>query len=339
MDGTLSVLQLAVADRLDDLVLSESELGASSLVAQGGALAAPLGFEAVDDSPLPRNGLGNGAAGDDMVSDAHAVRVLNRGYRRACGRAWAVCEQQGRSGDVPDSELARRYRRIPFQITPSPYTTRQGWTPASPAVGLERRRQRLDREAHARSRAIPAADLLAFLTAKHPLRDKTLWWLLYESAARAGEVLALDVDDLDLPRRRAVVIGKGGRAELVGWETRTARLLPRHLTGREQGPLFLTDLAPAPARQPAAADLDPASGHARLSYRRAAQLFRDATGGWTLHQLRHSRLTHLAEAGVQLPILMAKSRHTSLISLAVYAQPTFDAVAAATAALDPDRRH
>ena len=76
---TLSVLQLAAADRLDDLVLSESELGASSLVAQGGALAPPLGFEAVDDSPLPRNGLGTGAAGDDMVSDAHAVRVLNRG--------------------------------------------------------------------------------------------------------------------------------------------------------------------------------------------------------------------------------------------------------------------
>jgi integrase/recombinase XerC/integrase/recombinase XerD len=90
-----------------------------------------------------------------------------------------------------------------------------------------------------------------------------------------------------------------------------------------------------------AADLDPASGHARLSYRRAADLFHTVTGGWTLHQLRHSRLTHLAEAGVQLPILMAKSRHTSLTSLAVYAQPTFDAVAvaAATAARDPDRRH
>jgi len=105
---------------------------------------------------------------------------------------------------------------------------------------------------------------------------------------------------------------------------------------------------PPPAAQPAPlprhprttrADLDPASGHARLSYRRAASLFRDATGGWTLHQLRHSRLTHLAEAGVQLPILMAKSRHTSLTSLAVYAQPTFAAAAATTAALDPDRRH
>jgi hypothetical protein len=37
-------------------------------------------------------------------------------------------------------------------------------------------------------------------------------------------------------------------------------------------------------------------------------------------------------------LVMTKSRHTSLASLAIYAKPTFDAVAAATAALDPDRR-
>jgi integrase len=124
------------------------------------------------------------------------------------------------------------------------------------------------RDTHARSRAIPAGELLAFLDAGHPLRDKTLWWSLYETAARAGEVLALDVEDLDLAHRRAVVIGKGGRAELIGWETKTARLLPRHLHRRRQGPLFLTDIAPAPARQPALTDLDPGSGRARLSYRR-----------------------------------------------------------------------
>jgi hypothetical protein len=41
---------------------------------------------------------------------------------------------------------------------------------------------------------------------------------------------------------------------------------------------------------------------------------------------------------VQLPILMSKSRHTSLASLSIYANPTFDAVATATAALDPERR-
>ena len=106
------------------------------------------------------------------------------------------------------------------------YTTRQGWTPTSPATGLERRRPRSDRAAHARARAIPAAELLAFLDADHPLREKTLWWLLYETAARAGEVLALNVADLDLAARRAVVVGKGGRAEVIGWETKTARCCP-----------------------------------------------------------------------------------------------------------------
>lgn len=87
------------------------------------------------------------------------------------------------------------------------------------------------------------------------------------------------------------------------------------------------------------ADHDPDSGRARLSYRRAVEILKAASGGATLHQLRHSRLTHLAEAGIALPLLMAKSRHTSLSSLGIYAKPTFDAVAASTAAIDPDRRH
>lgn len=217
------------------------------------------------------------------------------------------------------------------------YTTRQGWTPTSPAAGWNAAVP-ADQTAHARRRAIPEDELRAFLDADHPLREKTLWWLLYETAARANEVLALDVGDLDLPNRRALVIGKSGHAELVGWETKTARLLPRLLRNRKRGPVFLADIAPAPGRQPALADLDPDSGRARLSYRRAAQLFSTASGGWTLHQLRHSRLTHLAEAGVELPLLMAKSRHTSLTSLGVYARPTFEAVAKATARLDPHRR-
>ncbi len=95
--------------------------------------------------------------------------------------------------------------------------------------------------------------------------------------------------------------------------------------------------APAPSRQPAAADAEPRNGRARLSYRRAAEVFRTASGGWTLHQLGHSRLTHLAE-GVPGPLLMAKSRHGSVKTLNLYAKPTLDAVAEATARLDPVRR-
>src|SRR5450755_4742200 len=44
-----------------------------------------------------------------------------------------------------------------------------------------------------------------------PLREKTLWRMLYETAARASEVLALDVERLDLANRRAPVRSKGGR--------------------------------------------------------------------------------------------------------------------------------
>ena len=59
---------------------------------------------------------------------------------------------------------------------------------------------------------------------------------------------------------------------------------------------------------------------------------------WTLHQLRHSALTHPAEANVALPLLMAKSRRMSLRSLQRYARPGPEAVAALTAAHDPARR-
>ncbi|MEA2232991.1 MAG: integrase/recombinase XerD [Solirubrobacteraceae bacterium] len=175
------------------------------------------------------------------------------------------------------------------------YTTRQGWMTTSPAAGLQRHRLTLDCDAHARARSIDQREPLAFLAARRPPREKTLWWMLYETAARADEILALDVANLDLPRRRAVVLGKGGRAEQVGWETNTARLLPRHLHNRRSGPPFLANIAPAPARQPARADTDPNSGRARFSYRRAAEMFRAASDGWTLHQLHPSRLTHLAD--------------------------------------------
>ncbi|MGH3772014.1 MAG: tyrosine-type recombinase/integrase [Pseudonocardiaceae bacterium] len=38
-----------------------------------------------------------------------------------------------------------------------------------------------------------------------PLRERTLWRLLYETAARAEEVLGLDIEELDLRNRRAKV--------------------------------------------------------------------------------------------------------------------------------------
>jgi len=81
------------------------------------------------------------------------------------------------------------------------------------------------------------------------------------------------------------------------------------------------------ARLPlSAADLDPDTGRARLSYRRAAELFTAATGGTTLHQLRHSALTHAAEDGANTSTLLSFSGHTSVASLARYARVSPEAL-------------
>jgi len=144
------------------------------------------------------------------------------------------------------------------------------------------------------------------------LRDKAFWRLAYDSAARAGELLGLDLADLDLDAKTATVAGKGGIPRQVNWYTHTAHLLARLTTGRDSGPVFLASRRP---RHPVAtADRDPATGRARLSYRRAAERFTGTTG-WTLHQLRHTRIRELKDQGCPLPVLQKITGHRSLRTL------------------------
>ncbi len=63
-----------------------------------------------------------------------------------------------------------------------------------------------------------------------------------------------------------------------------------------------------------------------------------ASGGATLHQLRHSALTHDAELGTGTPMLMARSGHTSVRSLAKYARVSAEALQRHQADRDPARR-
>ena len=70
----------------------------------------------------------------------------------------------------------------------------------------------------------------------------------------------------------------------------------------------------------------------------AGQLFKRYSGGKTLHQLRHSRLTHLGDQNVSAPLLMAISGHKRLATLQRYVKPSQAAIAAPMAASDPDSR-
>jgi integrase len=286
-----------------------------------------------------------------QVSDAFLRRDLAPGsrriYRLTLDRLGATLGVDRRLADLtaqrleqalhdayPDAAPASWNRQVATLRSFAAFAQRQGWLDSDPTTAIERRRVPEDH-----SRALSRDDLDRLFTRRDAsVRDRCLWRFLYESAARAQEVLGLNVEDLDLAGRRATTIRKGGDTDVLHYATGTARLLPKVIDGRSKGPLFLAERAPSPSRAPALPDTDPATGRSRLSYRRAAETFTEASGGATLHHLRHSALTHLAEDGVPTVLLMAKSRHSSLRTLQRYAKPGMEAVARLTAEHDTARR-
>ncbi|MDP8931715.1 MAG: tyrosine-type recombinase/integrase, partial [Actinomycetota bacterium] len=137
------------------------------------------------------------------------------------------------------------------------WCTRQGWVDHDPTSALERRSQPPPDNA----RSIPYRQLeRLWHRTDVPVREKTLWRLAYETAARANELLALDVEDLDLPNKRARIVSQGGAHDLIHYQTGAAQLLPRLLNGRRRGPVFLTDRRPVRAIATATCALKP-GGH------------------------------------------------------------------------------
>lgn len=148
----------------------------------------------------------------------------------------------------------------------------QGWLTGDPLAGVRRLPVTAAPTAGTR---LDAHQVRAVLDLPAPLRDKAFWHLLHETGGAVERVLALDVDDLDLPGRRT-----RGRAPLR-WGDGAAALLPLLALGRVDGPLFTTSRGRSPQR---------------LSYRRAAEVFVGATRaldphgrGWTLRRLAAAR--------------------------------------------------
>jgi integrase/recombinase XerC len=168
-------------------------------------------------------------------------------------------------------------------------------------------------------RADEAAALLqAAATAPdhHPigLRDRAALELLYATGARVGELVGLDVDDVDLARRTARVMGKGGKE----------RVVPFGVPAAEAVNAWLTTGRPVLA--------GPASGPALLLGQRGrradqrqirAAVHRLAAGVPDLkdlgpHGLRHSAATHLLEGGADLRTVQELLGHATLATTQIY---------------------
>ena len=164
----------------------------------------------------------------DELSTTKVRRVLAQRRGQATPATWNITD--------------RHHTRITALQSFVRYCQRNEWLHHNPLALIERRPEPRDQ-----TRAIPYDDLKALWSRRYiGLREKTLWQMLYETAARANEVLALNVEDRYRARKRAAVVGKGGRREMICWASGTARLLARYLRGRRRGPVFVTLHHPPP---------------------------------------------------------------------------------------------
>jgi integrase/recombinase XerC len=146
------------------------------------------------------------------------------------------------------------------------------------------------------------------------LRDAAMLELLYATGIRVGELVGLDVDDLDGERRVVRVRGKGRKERAVPYGVPSANAVGRWLRlGRSA--LARDGSGAALFLGARGARIDPrtvrAVVHARLA---------DVPGAPDLgpHGLRHTAATHLLEGGADLRSVQEMLGHSSLATTQIY---------------------
>jgi integrase/recombinase XerC len=147
------------------------------------------------------------------------------------------------------------------------------------------------------------------------LRDHALLELLYGAGVRVSEVCGLDLDDLDLDRRTARVLGKGAKERVVPFGAPAAATIEAFLV---RGRPVLAARAGSAGR---AVFLGARGGRlgTRAAYdivsRSLAPLSSEAIGP---HALRHSAATHLLDGGADLRSVQELLGHASLGTTQIY---------------------
>jgi integrase/recombinase XerC len=189
------------------------------------------------------------------------------------------------------------------------YLMREELVPANPARAVATPR----REKHLPA-VLQASDVAVLLEAPDlstPLgvRDRAWLELMYASGLRIGELVGIDLDDIELRARLVKVRGKGSKERIVPFGSKAQDAIHAYLDVRdaaEQDALFVNYRGE------------------RITARSVRRLFngyvRSASlrTGVSPHTLRHSFATHLLNAGADLRAIQELLGHASLSTTQKY---------------------
>ncbi|HVL90442.1 MAG TPA: tyrosine recombinase [Actinomycetota bacterium] len=195
------------------------------------------------------------------------------------------------------------------------FAQRRGLREDNPAVLLvsPKRHQRLPKVL----RRPQAAALIDTPPGDDPvgLRDHAVLELLYGAGLRVGELCSLDLEAVDVTRRRVRVMGKGAKERIVPFGEQAAAAIASYVA--EGRPHLVRDRTPAGAlflnrRGNRMGQRDVRS----LVTRYAAEA---APGSMpSPHTLRHSYATHLLEGGADLRSVQELLGHSDLRTTQIY---------------------
>jgi integrase/recombinase XerC len=155
-------------------------------------------------------------------------------------------------------------------------------------------------------------EINALLTAKfdltkYGLRDRTILELLYSSGLRVSELVALNIEDVDLTECLVRIKGKGNKERLVPIGEKAKQALNTYLSDRINTPII---------RDPNAIFLN--KNGTRLTVRSVQRLVSRMTQeiglskNATPHMIRHSFATHMLGSGADLRSIQELLGHKSL---------------------------
>lgn len=146
-------------------------------------------------------------------------------------------------------------------------------------------------------------------------RDHLLFLLIYNSGMRIGEVLSVDVDDIEMDKRRILIRGKGEKERFVFFSPSTRSEISLYLSAREA---YLLSIK----KENDALFIGMKGG--RLPFSTAHIIFDEYRSklGWqkefTPHTLRHSFATHMMDRGADIRLVQELLGHESISTTQIY---------------------